>query len=93
MLLPAVRWPDLNNININDISGAVVSSVVPGLTNVVKKAVGILGDIAVTVVAPGVKTGLNIRIDDPASLAADLCCTAVGAITKYPLPAIIIDLA
>ena len=44
------------------------------------------------IVGPGVKTGLNIKIDDPGSLAADLCCTAVGAMSKYPLPAIIIDL-
>lgn len=43
-------------------------------------------------VGPGVKTGLNIRIDEPASLGADLACTAVGAAEKYPLPAIIIDL-
>ena len=82
----------INKIDCGEITGAVISSVVPGLTNVVKKAIGILGDIPVTVVAPGVKTGLNIRIDDPASLASDHCCTAVGAISKYPLPAIIIDL-
>lgn len=82
----------LNKIDAADIKGAVISSVVPNLTGVVSAAVKMLADIPVTVVGPGVKTGLNIKIDDPASLAADLCCTAVGVLSKYPLPAIIVDL-
>ena len=70
------------------------SLVVPALTAVFHDAVRILGNghIPTIVVGPGVKTGLNIRIDEPASLGADLACTAVGAAEKYPLPAIIIDL-
>ena len=44
------------------------------------------------VVGPGVKTGLNIRIDDPATLGADLCCAGVAAKEYYPLPCIVIDL-
>ena len=76
------------------LTGAAISSVVPALTAVFHDAVRILGNghIPTIVVGPGVKTGLNIRIDEPASLGADLACTAVGAAEKYPLPAIIIDL-
>ena len=75
------------------LTGAAISSVVPALTAVFHDAVRILGNghIPTIVVGPGVKTGLNIRIDEPASLGADLACTAVGAAEKYPLPAIIID--
>ena len=43
-------------------------------------------------VGPGVKTGLNILIDNPAQLGADLAAGAVGAVANYPLPAFIIDL-
>ena len=82
----------LNKIEAKDLSGAAISSVVPNLTPVIKRAVKVIKDIPVMIVGPGVKTGLNIKIDDPGSLAADLCCTAVGAMSKYPLPAIIIDL-
>jgi len=82
----------LKKIDPNEITGAAISSVVPYLTGVMKRAIKVIRDIPVMTVAPGVKTGLNIKIDDPGSLASDLCCTAVGTITKYPLPAIIIDL-
>ena len=43
------------------------------------------------VIEPGVKTGLNIRIDNPAQLGADFVAAAVGAFEKYPLPVIIVD--
>lgn len=82
----------LNGIKCEDISGAALSSVVPNLTGVLRGAVKMIKNIPITVVGPGVKTGLNIKIDDPASLAADFCCTAVGAMIKYPLPAVIVDL-
>ena len=41
---------------------------------------------------PGVKTGLNIKIDNPAQLGADLVAGAVGALDAYTLPCIIIDM-
>lgn len=82
----------LNHFDPANITGAAISSVVPSLTRVFTEAVKMLRDIPVVTVGPGVKTGINIRIDEPASLGADLVCTAVGAATKYPLPAIIVDL-
>ena len=75
-----------------DIKGAVLSSVVPALTAVISDAIRLLSDVSVLSIGPGVKTGLNIRIDDPSEAGADLVCTAVGAMEKYPLPAIILDL-
>lgn len=82
----------LNHFDPKELTGAAISSVVPSLTRVFTDAVAMLAGIPAVVVGPGVKTGINIRIDEPASLAADLVCTAVGAAEKYPLPAIIIDL-
>ena len=43
-------------------------------------------------VGPGIKTGLNIKIDNPAQTGADLVCVSVAAIKKYPLPSIVIDM-
>ena len=82
----------LNNRSRKEITGAALSSVVPALTSVVVDAIRLLNDIPVLSVGPGIKTGLNIRIDDPSEAGADLVCTSVGAIEKYPLPAIILDL-
>ena len=36
------------------------------------------------VVGPGLKTGLNIKIDDPSQLGSDLVCGSVAAAAKYP---------
>ena len=41
--------------------------------------------------SPGIKTGLNIKIDDPSVLGSDLVCGGVAAKNKYPLPCIFID--
>ncbi|MGI6745064.1 MAG: Type III pantothenate kinase [Elusimicrobia bacterium ADurb.Bin231] len=73
-------------------SGAVIASVVPELTNVFKDSVYKVTGNTALVVAPGLKTGLKICIDNPKELGADLVASAVGAISKYPLPCLIIDL-
>ena len=83
---------ELNDINLRRIEGAVISSVVPPLTLVLRKAVKIVTGVDALVVGAGVKTGLPIMIDDPGTIAADLVATAVAAKEYYPLPCIIIDM-
>lgn len=79
-------------IDMGKITGTVISSVVPEITAHIKSAVELLTKSRVIVLSPGVKTGLNILIDNPAQLGADLAAGAVGAAAKYPLPAFVIDL-
>ena len=74
------------------IDGAIISSVVPALISTLKNAVKMICDIDAVIVGPGIKTGLSIKIDDPAQLGADLVVAAVAAKEKYPMPAIIFDL-
>jgi len=74
------------------LQGAIISSVVPPLSPVMKDAICLVKQIPVLAVGPGLKTGLDIKIDSPRQLGADLVCTAVGALEKYPLPVIIIDM-
>ena len=74
------------------ISGAVISSVVPIVEDKMNRAIIKLYGIKPIILGPGVKTGLNIKIDNPAQLGADLAAGAVGALEKYSLPAIIIDM-
>jgi len=79
-------------IESSSIEGAVISSVVPQLTNTFKETVIQLAGVEPVIVGAGVKTGLNILIDDPAQLGGDMVATAVGALASYPMPAIIVDL-
>jgi len=79
-------------INPRDISEAVISSVVPGLTDPVSYAVELVTGTYPMILSPGLKTGLNIRIDDPAQLGSDFVAGAVAAKSKYTLPLIIIDM-
>lgn len=83
---------DLYHITPDAIEGSIISSVVPPLSNVLKKAVHKCLGIHPLLVGPGLKTGLNIKIDNPAQLGSDLVVDAVAAIAEYPLPAIVIDM-
>lgn len=82
----------LHKSEADDFEGIIISSVVPPVTEQLCTAVKRFMNRDAMVVGPGVKTGLNIRIDDPATLGADLCCAGVAAKEFYPLPCIIIDL-
>ena len=74
------------------VDGAIISSVVPELTDTVKGALRLLFGIDAMVVGPGVKSGLNIMIDNPAQLGADIVACSVGALAKSEPPLIICDL-
>ncbi|MBE6732413.1 MAG: type III pantothenate kinase [Ruminococcaceae bacterium] len=82
----------LYNQPYEKVEDCIISSVVPQVGEFVSKAVFTLCQIVPLMVGPGVKTGLNIKIDNPAQLGADLVVGAVGAISKYTLPCIIIDM-
>ena len=83
---------DINKIKAEQIEGGIISSVVPQITNIVKIAAEMILKTEVMVLAAGVKTGLNIKIDNPAQLGADLVANAVAGINNYPVPLIIIDM-
>ena len=83
---------DIYHIKRSELKGGIISSVVPQITTVVKLAVEkILGGEAL-VVGAGIKTGLNIRIDNPAQLGSDLVVDSVAAIAEYPAPMLVFDM-
>ncbi len=79
-------------VSPDSFDGAIISTVVPPLVPTLKGAINKLLGCRTLVVSSGIKTGLNIKIDDPAILGSDLVCGAVGAMAKYPLPLIIFDM-
>lgn len=74
------------------LEGAILSSVVPQLSSVLQGAVRRLVEGRTLLLGPGLRTGLNIRTDNPAQLGSDLAAGAVAAIQSYPLPLVVADL-
>ncbi len=72
--------------------GAIIGSVVPGLNFILSRAVELAVGVKPLVVGSGIKTGLNIKIDDPAQTGSDLVCGGVAAVAKYHMPCIVFDL-
>lgn len=83
---------DMHRLDPEAIIGAIMASVVPGVTNIFKQAIEKYLGIKPLVVGPGIKTGLSIRIDNPAQLGSDLAVGAVAGIHEYPAPMIIVDM-
>lgn len=83
---------ELDGIDTSKIEGAIISSVVPPVTEAIKGAVKKLLDLDCLVVGAGVKTGINIKLDDPGTAGCDLITGAVGALAKYTPPLIVIDM-
>jgi len=78
-------------INPSLIDGAIICSVVPpalhSVINAIKKYFG----IDPLVVGPGVKTGINIKYENPREVGTDKIVNAVGALKLYGGPVIIVD--
>lgn len=83
---------DIYHMEKEQIEGCIISSVVPQITNVAKRAAEKILEKSVMVLGPGIKTGLNIMMDHPASTGADLVADAVAGIAQYPVPLIVIDM-
>ena len=83
---------DIYQIDYDAIEGGIISSVVPQITNIAKLAAEKIIKKNVMVLGPGIKTGLNILMDQPSSLGADLVADAVAGIAEYPVPLIVIDM-
>lgn len=74
-----------------DIDGVVLGSVVPTVTGTYRQMVADHVPVPLVVVAPGVRTGIQIRHDHPQDLGADRIVNAVAAHHLYGGPAIVVD--
>lgn len=83
---------ELYGIRPEELDGGIISSVVPPVTNIVREAVEKVIGKQVKIVGPGIRTGLNILMDNPAQVGSDRIVNAVAAIQEYPVPLVIIDM-
>ena len=78
--------------DLRDMTGSIISCVVPELTGTVAEAAKLVTGKNPLIVGPGVRTGLNIKIDDPNELGGDFVVGAVAAAQDYALPCVMVHL-
>ena len=83
---------DVNNVRQESIEGVIVASVVPQVLNSMQTAVKKLTGKTCLVVGPGLKTGLNILIENPSQTGADLVVGSVAALREHKPPMIVVDM-
>ena len=83
---------DLFSVSVEEVEDCIISSVVPPVFNAVCTGVIKLTGLNPMVVGPGIKTGLNIQMDDPASVGSDRIVIAVAALLEYAPPLLLVDL-
>ena len=86
------RTLDENSFDVKEIKNTILSSVVPSINGQLKMALVDLFDIEPMLIAPGIKTGLIIHVDNPSEIGNDLIAVMVGVKDKYSYPCLIADL-
>ena len=83
---------EVYGVQSSQVEGAIISSVVPQVLNSIQTALKKLTGHTALVVGPGLKTGLNIKIENPAQTGADLVVASVAALREHKAPIIVIDM-
>ncbi|MFC5406846.1 type III pantothenate kinase [Cohnella soli] len=81
----------LAGVRADQIEGVILSSVVPPIMNTLERLIVKYVGKEPLVVGPGVKTGLNIRYENPREVGADRIVNAVAGIEQYGTPLVIVD--
>jgi len=83
---------NLFDVKVSDVKDVIIASVVPPVFNAVRTgAVKAIGKQPL-VVGPGIKTGLNIQVDNPSQVGSDRIVIAVAALAEYKPPLALMDL-
>ena len=83
---------EIFHIEPKQLEGAIISSVVPPLNRTIMEAIRKITGITAKLVGSGMKTGLNILMDNPRSVGSDMIVNSVGALSEHEPPIIIIEM-
>lgn len=83
---------EIYGVELQNIEGVIIASVVPQVLNSVRTAIRKLLGKEPLVVGPGLKTGLDIRLENPGQMGADLVAADVAALSEHKPPLIVIDM-
>lgn len=86
-----VNLLSLYQVSPSQIEGGILGSVVPSLTGQLQGALQMLCSARFLIVGPGLKSGIKLRLDNPAQLGAELLCGAVAALAEGPGPLAVIS--
>ena len=86
-----VNLLSLHGASPDQIEGGILGSVVPALSGRVLAALRILCSARILTVGPGLKSGIKLRLDNPAQLGAELLCGAVAALAESAGPLVVIS--
>ena len=78
-------------LKTSDVTGVIMSSVIPSLNYTICHMCEYFFSVSPLMVGPGIKTGLNVKADNPKEVGADIIVNCVSAFTKYGGPVIVID--
>lgn len=85
------QFLNLSGFKVSDVEDVIVASVVPKVMHSFRASIIKFLHVDPMIVGPGVKTGMNIRIDEPRSLGADCLADCVGAFNEYGGSVLVID--
>ena len=83
---------ELREIKVSEITGAIIGSVVPPVTSLMREAIRKVTGQEALVVNVDMNIGLEVLMDNPSSVGTDLIVGAVAGINRYPVPLILIDM-
>lgn len=83
---------EIHGVDKSQVEGAIMSSVVPPLNAPISSAVNKIFGFRPRLVGSGMKTGLNIIMDNPKTVGSDMIVDAVAVVKEYALPAVVIDM-
>lgn len=84
-------WLSIQGMKLSDIDAVIIASVVPKVMHSLTSGIIKYLNIQPIIVAPGIKTGINIAIPEPKTLGADRLVDAVAAYELYGGPVIVVD--
>lgn len=83
---------EVYGVEAEQVEGSIIASVVPQVLNSVQTALKKLTGKTALVVGPGLKTGLNIKVENPSQTGADLVVGSVAALREHAAPLIVVDM-
>jgi len=83
---------EVYGVRADQVEGSIIASVVPQVLNSIQTALKKLTGKTALVVGPGLRTGLNIKIENPSQTGADLVVGCVAALQAHKPPMIVIDM-
>lgn len=92
LLYKMVNMLDLYGAHPHEITDVIFASVVPALTGRLREALRKMCEAPIMEIGPGLKSGVRIRMDNPAQLGGELLCAAVASLKRCDPPLVVLHL-